>query len=352
MGSKKYPKVTKDGLVIAGLILGCVCAICVILPIAIPIAAGSSCYQIGKAYHARHSYLRTKKKKDLHPVSPELRRELTLVQSQPAKNTRFRLLKKRTKYPTDPGQAESLLLTLLPAELRLSIWEMVLEGQEVRVMEWSPHFRAPAQPQHWWAVVRTCRQVYVCPSLDTLQQTQGNARLIYCSYRETIGLLYSSTHFHLASTFVNFQVVPMFHSSILPQRWDCIKTLHFTWVFHEILRSRRHGCVVRTEHTGQVVGLDAWEVSCKILATLPALRDLCIHVYGFDMKSRLWSLRGVSASRSFTVWVPVKWPYCYEEQDMISEGVPFEIKRFRARSIQEEDDCCHILKREDKGIVT
>ena len=105
---------------------------------------------------------------------------------------------------------------------------------------------------------------------------------------------------------------------------------------------------MRTEHTGIVVGLDAWEISCKLLATLPALRDLCIHVYGFDIKSRLWSLRSVSASRSFTVWVP----YCYEEQDMISEGVPFEIKRFRARAILEEDDCCDILRRMENGIMT
>ena len=173
MGWKKYSKgTTKDNLVKAGVILGCVCALCVIIPIAIPIAAGARCYKIGKSYHARHSYLRTKKKKDLHPVSPELRRELTLVQSQPVKNARFRLPKMRTKHPTDPGQAESLLLTLLPAELRLCIWEMVLEGQDVRVMEWSPHIRAPVQPQHWWAVVRTCRQVYVRHSLVTPQQTE------------------------------------------------------------------------------------------------------------------------------------------------------------------------------------
>lgn len=67
----------------------------------------------------------------------------------------------RKSRQSTSDQRQSLLITKLPIELRTEIWRLVFGYTTVEIKPWFGHVAQPRRPPHWWAIVKTCRMMYV-----------------------------------------------------------------------------------------------------------------------------------------------------------------------------------------------
>ncbi|KAF2267826.1 hypothetical protein CC78DRAFT_576839 [Lojkania enalia] len=196
-------------------------------------------------------------------------------------------------------QSQSRLLTQLPSEIRLTIWGYTIGYQKIHIIS---KFRrlghAICDAQYWrenrseqpglrassymftygslpttkqladWSIcnlLRTCRQMYLLiSSLDRLQHTDWH----HVSYVEATPILYQTNTF----VFWDLRVVQIFKDSILPSRWQRMRSMEIYAFFYRN-EDIQGACEARSQ-----LQLTAWPIACSALETLSSLRRLRIFI--------------------------------------------------------------------------
>jgi hypothetical protein len=146
---------------------------------------------------------------------------------------------------TNP-QDQSLLFAKLPIELRLRIWELVLDGNEIKIS----YRYYPKRPVNWWSISKTCLR----------------------AYSESIDILYSQTRFHLIEAYYLTRI----KSLIPPQRFLKIRYIYLNIEFEPVMEEMgmENGIYGEYFWTGEVYGVGKWPAICETLESLPNLREL------------------------------------------------------------------------------
>ena len=95
------------------------------------------------------------------PVLAPRKRALTLplIEQEP-KHEHIKFMLGRVRRQTTDSQSNSMLFTRLPPEVRLIIWNMLLDGTEITIEKWWSVTPLQKRPVQWWAIARTCRLAY------------------------------------------------------------------------------------------------------------------------------------------------------------------------------------------------
>ncbi|OBT85286.1 hypothetical protein VE02_06534 [Pseudogymnoascus sp. 03VT05] len=283
------------------------------------------------------------------------------------KDVQPRLPKTRERALTlhDPGQLASGLLSRLPIELRLRIYDDVLGHRKVHVaFEFRPReYRTGMKKEHlewrWWHCICTWDQTEDdghrsfwwdgCRRGRTQGGNQNErgppngmmgklkldfAILLTCRqvYSEAIDILYSTTTFDFGTR----QLLCNFPSLVLPQRFALISAIEMQWEFVNLGAS-----VITAKH--RQLYHDMW----AMLAGMPNLRHLkiavgaqeCPNPAPADLKE-VWlgPLKQLGKMDVFEVLVPSSYarhlsdegsdfiPSSYERQLTVDEGSNFTLR--------------------------
>ncbi|SMQ47084.1 unnamed protein product [Zymoseptoria tritici ST99CH_3D7] len=156
-------------------------------------------------------------------------------------------------------QEQSLLLTRLPIDIRVLIWELSILAFRHSCWQvfWSKRarevgYRVSTEPQDTrkiWSLILTCKLVY----------------------RESINLLYQSNTFD----FREVEAVTRLPRIILPQRLQHIRRIHFSTAFQvPFLRHAVYGPHIHILPDD----FSQWSAACRIFASFPALHELRVTI--------------------------------------------------------------------------
>lgn len=164
-----------------------------------------------------------------------------------------------------PFQAQSSLLTKLPAEVRQMIWKEALGGQVLHIVR-----KKKNKVRH---KVRT-RPVFIWDfkELDLYGEDRILANwslvslLLTCRqvYNETIDILYMANTFHIEHPWTFL----FLYEIVLPHRWESIRKLELTWTFlhcWHVGSSRLYACESGPED------YNTWEVVCSKIMEMTSL---------------------------------------------------------------------------------
>lgn len=311
-----------------------------------------------------------------HPVPKTRSRSLTLPTGEPENHqcgiSTFLGFRPKYKRQRTTDQTQSMLLTKLPSELRSLIWEYAVGGQTLHIIpclvpsltrpsrytlidkgvyyrldyelcKWQNedwvgssmrtnshsacaiwvngngelYFNAPQSMLRedagyrqtelrflrWWvrkhrflALLKTCRQIYT----------------------EAVPIMYSTNRFD----FRNLGTLIQFETTVLPQRFNAIRSLTLQWVF-------MRGLSTLPSHAFQVADDEKWEKTCSCIARMKGLRNVLILLGdcrpSHSDKWLLEPLRVVKVNGPFVI--RVNWPENPWERNLEVEDVPFEIRR-------------------------
>ena len=261
----------------------CLCY-CALLPIIIPFRV-----TISLKHHVKRK--KASWKNDVRPLPQKRKRRLSDVKPPAPSTSSFLKLKDPRAQPAIPSTPPCTFLTKLPLEIRLHIYEYVLGGNLLHLVQLPrrvAHGRCrcekPSDP------LRNCRPALRTPLNPWLGRvSNGNvALLMTCRqiYRESIEVLYARNAFDVndLTTFV------FFARSILPQRLASITTLHILW-------DLTSNALRRYEH---VNNHQVWKTFWRVVADeMHGLRELVLHLKRGN--------QGVKISR-YEPWVR---PLCY-----------------------------------------
>lgn len=210
-------------------------------------------------------------------------------------------------------QAQSPLLAKLSPELRLMIWEMVLGGMRIHIVQ-----RSDRRMSH---VV--CPLTDICDICrgDSLQPVKGKGRLIshllalpmtcrqlYC---ESIYLLYTINTFEFSNTWSLTYLRPTIPSNF----WDAIREVELRWAFPGHWLPSKDP--VKTVYFS--AGRQQWIETCKALTRMKSLQTFTLQLSGSwfcepveKLPVFLDPLRDLNLQRGWKLQLP-KQPYYAKE---------------------------------------
>ncbi|KAE8551742.1 hypothetical protein EYB25_005632 [Talaromyces marneffei] len=204
---------------------------------------------------------------------------------KPSSLPRYRRRKGNIRGPAPRGleisqtpdqQPECLLLNKLPPELRLVIWEMVLGGLRLHIIQRSKRrLGCVICPQEDTCDI--CRGVLQQPVKST-ETCCSNVNLISllvsCKqiYRESIHLLYSSNTFEFSNTWSLAYLRP----TIPPNQWTAIRKVDLKWAFPGHWLPSKDS--VKSVYVW--AGRQQWIETCKAILLLKNLEEFTLHLTG------------------------------------------------------------------------
>ncbi|EGP89674.1 uncharacterized protein MYCGRDRAFT_90331 [Zymoseptoria tritici IPO323] len=161
-------------------------------------------------------------------------------------------------------QEQSLLLTRLPIDIRVLIWELVIGPEHDEVL----HLSRSTALFDTVAVSRMETRVFL--RFGTLAG-KSSGRRGRGRYRESINLLYQSNTFD----FREVEAVTRLPRIILPQRLQHIRRIHFSTAFQvPFLRHAVYGPHIHILPDD----FSQWSAACRIFASFPALHELRVTI--------------------------------------------------------------------------
>ncbi|KAI9700079.1 MAG: hypothetical protein M1836_002613 [Candelina mexicana] len=269
------------------------------------------------------------------PLPPERRRALTLPLSA--------LEPGDMSLQWTSEQLQSKLLTKLPFDVRTIIWEMAVGSEVLHIVKGYDRLgytvcqgtedlgvRDRCKPE--------CRRDYtrtIEGFLDFNASLSAGAKRVFpllrtCRiiYSEAIKTVYSQNIFDFddLDTLIHFPV------TVLPQRWNAIRSLRLAWAFSQPFRMEYGASFTYTSFPPS--DNTTWLKACHVITTMTGLRNLTLNFHvdfwwrkisperTFEsVMSSLQPLRGVKVEGTFLVRVP--WSVSEIQQHVDSEGVPY-----------------------------
>ncbi|THD00186.1 hypothetical protein EYZ11_000377 [Aspergillus tanneri] len=217
-------------------------------------------------------------------------------------------------------QEQSNLLTSLPIEIRMKIWEYVViledfhvvrgQGRLFTILCLGDKMRdrlTPCQHKCWGSSSKPFGWYYGvapswsidtrgCPTLKDVVPLLQTCRLVYS---EVVHILYRDTVFR----FNHVDTVISFSRTVLSSRLNAIRIVHLA---HTVILS-----MYGEDSKKTVAPYDAktWEETCRILANMATLRELYIHLGGHrldsELKDILAPLYQIQQTKTFEVFAGI-----------------------------------------------
>ncbi|KAH8693737.1 hypothetical protein BGW36DRAFT_383603 [Talaromyces proteolyticus] len=172
-------------------------------------------------------------------------------------------------------QSQCLLLNKLPSELRLMIWEMVLGGRRLHVIQRSQkRLGYVVCPQRDPCGI--CRGILPQPIKNAERCSNMNLLSLPAAckqiYRESIYLLYSSNTFEFSNTWSLTYLRP----TIPADQWNEIRSVDLKWAFPGHWLPSKDS--VKSVYVW--AGRQQWVETCKAILLMKNLEDFTLHLTG------------------------------------------------------------------------
>ncbi|KAJ5641703.1 hypothetical protein N7490_005703 [Penicillium lividum] len=194
--------------------------------------------------------------------------------------------------PTTQPQPQCRILSRLSPELRLMIWEMVLGGQRLHIIQrnnqrlghivcpFGTHSdnRARTRDRDRDPFCEICHGHGIPQPVKEGDLTHNTTKLLSPAltcrqmYHESIHLLYTLNTFE----FSNPWSLPYMRPTIPAEHWDCIRNVELRWSFQGHWLPSKDP--VRTIYVS--AGRAQWLETCRALARLPALQSFVLVLGG------------------------------------------------------------------------
>ncbi|RAO67037.1 uncharacterized protein BHQ10_003049 [Talaromyces amestolkiae] len=205
---------------------------------------------------------------------------------KPSSLPRYRRRKGNIRGPAPRGldisqtpdpQPQCHLLQTLPPELRLVIWEMVLGGLRLHIIQRSKRrLGCVICPSPQKDTCDICRGVLQQPvkSAETHSNVNLIALLVTCKqiYRESIHLLYSSNTFEFSNTWTLAYLRP----TLPPNQWTAIRFVDLKWAFPGHWLPSKDS--VKSVYVW--AGRQQWIETCNAILLLNHLEEFVLHLTG------------------------------------------------------------------------
>lgn len=190
------------------------------------------------------------------------------------------LIDKQAQSSVRINQSQSQLLTRIPIELRLQIWQYAIGNQTFHIINKYRRLGHAVMDADYWRQhhaerpsLRACSWMYTYGSLPTTKQLADRNLchlLVTCQqiYQEAVALLYST------NTFVvwDLRTVEVLQRCIPLSSWEAIRSLEVNAMWN------RQEDMDLDVWPRALMQLEAWPAACTALASLPNLRSLKILV--------------------------------------------------------------------------
>ncbi|KAF2762130.1 hypothetical protein EJ05DRAFT_473065 [Pseudovirgaria hyperparasitica] len=201
----------------------------------------------------------------VHPMLRSRKRTLSIPLLHPAK---VGLTKRSLQSTLD--QEQCLLFKMLPYEIRLIIWELILGGKHVHIFNWKKlgHQVCQTLEESSYGVRQVC--LFRMPVDGTTKAVIHGApqkllpllRSCRRIYSEAIDILYAKNIFDFNN--LRYKIDGL-SDRLMPCRWNSIRQVSLTWYFPSSKLD-----------AGRPLVENDWDRSCRALASMTGLQKLTV----------------------------------------------------------------------------